>query len=157
MCCSMPSVTPGRKAALVLSRHFLLLASFCTASAIPNERHFGAYYRIQRLTLHLATFQVGLLSCHLRNRVSKRTLSIVRWVPSCSIASRVSGQLDTGWLTRPFPKGFPPFCLRAISSRLPLNLPTNQNSVAVCHEMRLKPRPIANNAPTTRASSAAYK
>ena len=83
----MPSTTPGWRVALVLARRSLLLAAPEKASAISNRFHFGANYRIQRPTLHLATFpQLRGSRLALGVEFPLLTLSIVSWVPSYTMA-----------------------------------------------------------------------
>ena len=83
----MPSATPGRSQQLVLALLSLLPASIDRESAFPNT-YFGANYRIQRLTLHLATpSQLRFHHSTLGAEFPILTLSVVRRVPSCSIAS----------------------------------------------------------------------
>jgi hypothetical protein len=59
----------------------LLPASIDIESAFPNANHFGANYRIQLLSLHLATFPHP---------------------------AALAAELEYGWLTKPYPEGFPP-------------------------------------------------
>src|SRR6266542_535578 len=56
MCCSMPSTTPGWRAALVLSARLPVACGSRDGLSPSHQFHFGANYRIQRPTLHLATF-----------------------------------------------------------------------------------------------------
>jgi hypothetical protein len=51
----MPSATPGREQALVHSDPVPVACVYSQSFSLPIVS-FGATYRIQRLTLHLATF-----------------------------------------------------------------------------------------------------
>ena len=92
MCCSMPSATPGRKQALVSSAPVSVACVFRHSISLPDVP-FGANYRIQLLSLHLATFP-----------------------PPSALWPQDS---NTGRLTRPFPEGFPPSGWRTISRSPP--------------------------------------
>lgn len=101
----MPSATPGRKQHLVFALLSLLPASIAKDSAFPNN-YFGANYRIQRLTLHLATSsQLRFHPSTLGVEFPTLTLSVVRRVPSYSMASRLHFAENTGWMTSPYPDG----------------------------------------------------
>ena len=77
----MPSATPGREQALVHSDPVPVACVYSQSFSLPIVS-FGATYRIQRLTLHLATFlPLGLYSAFVAN---------------------------TGWMTSPFPEGLTP-------------------------------------------------
>jgi len=90
MCCSMLSMTPERKTTLVVSVMAPVACVFFNRIGPLKFSHdIGAYYQIQRLTLHLATFaRLRVSPLVLRCRVSDLSLSIVRRVPSYSINSR---------------------------------------------------------------------
>ncbi len=101
----MPSATPGRRQPLVFALLPLLPASIGKDSAHPNIS-FGANYRIQRLTLHLATSsQLRFHPPTLGVEFPTLTLSVVRRVPSYSIVSRLHFDENTGRLTNPCPGG----------------------------------------------------
>lgn len=107
-CCSMPSATPGRCQPLVS-----IAADHCCLHPLPRPWppywYFGANYRIQRLTLHLRNLSsTPWFFVRFRCRVSVPTLSIMRRVPSYSIARSTRFDEDTGWLTTPFPRGLSP-------------------------------------------------
>lgn len=86
----MLSVTPERGPSLVISVMALVACVFFKRIGPTQICHdFGAYYQIQRLTLHLATFaQLRASPLVLRSRVTGLTLSIVSRVPSYSVNSR---------------------------------------------------------------------
>src|SRR6185503_10115883 len=61
MCCSMPSVTPG-EGLITRPGAIAPVACFsCESFGLPNFGSFGATYRIQLLSLHLATCLCFLL------------------------------------------------------------------------------------------------
>ena len=82
----MPSETPGS------SQELVPIAPACVAcgrlqTPRPPDFPFGATYRIQRLTLHLATsLPVRLLLVSLGVEFPSATLSIVARVPSYPLA-----------------------------------------------------------------------
>src|SRR6267143_470666 len=87
----------------------LLPASFTRASARPNLLYNGAYYQIQRLTLHLAaSVQLRASPVSLAPEFPLLALSIASRVPSCGIVAVMHFDEHTGWLTTPFLRGFPP-------------------------------------------------
>jgi hypothetical protein len=105
----MPSTTSGWRAALVLNARLPVACGSRDGLSLSDQFHFGANYRIQRPTFHLATFpQLRGSQLAFRRRVSMLTLSIVSWVPSYTLASLTHFDENMGWLTRPFPEGFPP-------------------------------------------------
>lgn len=83
--------------------------------------HFGANYRIQRLTLHLTTFpQLHASQLALGVEFPISLFRIVSWVPSYTMTRLTHFDENMGWLTRPSPSrashpidqqpfpGFPP-------------------------------------------------
>ena len=61
MCCSMPSATPGKSSITRLTAISLVACFSCESFGLPNFGSFGAIYRIQLLSLHLATSLRSLL------------------------------------------------------------------------------------------------
>ena len=61
MCCSMPSATPGKSLITCLDAISLVACFSCESFGLPNFGSFGAIYRIQLLSLHLATSLRSLL------------------------------------------------------------------------------------------------
>jgi hypothetical protein len=77
----MPSETPGRSEELVSSAPHPVACVRSQSISLPNE-NFGANYRIQPLSF-----------------TSQPFLTALRYNPS---------RFEYGWLTRPYPEGFPP-------------------------------------------------
>jgi hypothetical protein len=87
----------------------LLPASFSRALAHPNLLYNGAYYQIQRLTLHLAaSVQLRVSPASLAAEFPLLALSIASRVPSCRLVAVTHFDEHTRWLTTPFLRGFPP-------------------------------------------------
>jgi|SRR5580704_11612073 hypothetical protein len=110
LCCSMLSATPERGVQRLSYRAvpFRLRPS---QRFWPAQIHhdFGANYQIQRLTLHLATSaQLRVSQSALGAEFPLLALSIASRVPSCSLADLTHFDLHSGWLTTPFPEGYPP-------------------------------------------------
>ena len=105
-CCLRPR--SGRQA-LVFSALASVACVLSKRLGPPFFSHNGAYYQIQRLTLHLAaSAQLRVSPASLARRVSALTLSIVSRVPSCCLAAVTHFDEHTGWLTTPFLRGLPP-------------------------------------------------
>ena len=95
----------------------LLPAAFSRALARTNLLYNGAYYQIQRLTLHLAaSVQLRASPVTLAPEFPLLSLSIDSRVPSCRIVAVTHFDEHTRWLTTPFFEGLPtPLSLETIS------------------------------------------